>query len=200
MPNGGPYAVVFFFMLSGLSLSIGYGNRIESLNNYNQFYKKRLVQLYPMQILTLFLRAIPFLFIPLLIGKIDLEKIASFILKMFFLEAWIPNKEIIFDYNSCAWYLSPLVFCYMLFPYLFKLIGKVNISQISIAIISYLMIYVFSIHVIPEEHHQEFLYVAPYYRIFDFVIGILLFRFFYCSRRNYLIVTKICSIGGVRLL
>lgn len=175
LPNAGEFAVVFFFMLSGFSLSYGYGERIDTIT-YSDFIKKRLLRLWPMQVLTLLLRAIPIILIPLFVSVIDIKDIISFILKLFFLEGWIPDTQIIFNFNACAWYLSPLVFCYFLFPTLYKWIVKVKPIQIVVAVLVYLSIYAICVYFIPSERHQVFLYAAPYFRFFDFAIGILLFR------------------------
>lgn len=175
LPNAGEFAVVFFFMLSGFSLSYGYGERIDTIP-YGDFIKKRLLRLWPMQILTLLLRSVPLLLIPLIVGNLDIKNVISFILKLFFLEGWVPNEDIIFNYNSCAWYLSPLVFCYFLFPFLYKWVIKIKPTQLALAIFAYLAIYVACIFIIPQERHQVFLYAAPYFRFFDFALGIMLFR------------------------
>ena len=180
LPNAGSFAVVFFFMLSGFSLCLGYGNRVEMVE-YGSFIKRRLLRLWPMQAVTTLLRAIPILLIPLVLGRFDLKDLMSFILKFFFLEAWIPDKQIIFNFNSCAWYLSPLVFCYFLFPFLYKLISRVRVSRIIAAIVGYILVYIGFVFIIPPERQQVFLYAAPYFRIFDFAIGVVLFRLYRTS-------------------
>lgn len=194
LPHGGAFAVVFFYMLSGFSLSYGYGERIMELR-YGDFIKKRLLQLYPMHLLTHLLRAIPFLFIPLLTGVIDVEKISSFILKLFFLETWVPNENIIFSYNSCAWYLSPLVFCYFIFPFIFKWICKLSNKALCCAILGYLVVYGICIVLIPADKQQVFIYAAPYFRFFDFALGIILYKVA-MSEYYYKIVDKVTSWGG----
>lgn len=194
LPHGGAFAVVFFYMLSGFSMSYGYGDKIDDMP-YGKFVKKRLVQLYPMQLVTHLLRAVPFLFIPLLSGVVDYEKITSFVLKLFFLEAWVPNENIIFGFNSCAWYLSPLVFCYFIFPLLFKWICKSSSKTLASAMLGYLFVYGICTRLIPEERQQVFIYAAPYFRFFDFALGIVLYRIV-MSDYFHRIVDKITSWGG----
>ena len=201
LPNAGQFAVVFFLILSGFSLSYGYGNEICTLN-YNSFIRKRLLRLWPMQLLTLFLRAIIILIIPLVLGQFNLKDLISFILKCFFLEAWVPDTQIIFNYNTCAWYLSPMVFCYLLFPWFYDWVIKAKKRHIIISIISYIAIYVTFIFLIPSEKHQVFLYAAPYFRVFDFILGILAYRLFKSGFLNRLIYSKYCvaSITELTLL
>ena len=86
LPNGGSFAVVFFFMLSGFSLSLGYGNRIETIG-YGTFIYKRLLVLWPMHVVTLLIRAIPILVIPFFIGHFEGKNLVSFLLKFLFLDA-----------------------------------------------------------------------------------------------------------------
>lgn len=167
LPNGGHFAVVFFLILSGFSLSYGYGERIGEIE-YKAFIIKRVVQLYPMHLLTLLLRAIPILFIPLAMGRFEPEKVLSFGLNMVFLQAWIPNEDVIFSFNSCAWYLSPLVFCYLMFPFLYKWISNAHSRVLSLTVIGFVGIYAVCSIWIPSSRHECFLYAAPYFRCFDF--------------------------------
>lgn len=177
LPNGGSFAVVFFFILSGFSLSFGYGDKVGKMD-YTSFIKKRFLRLWPMQFATIVVRAIPILIIPIFVGSLEWKNIVSFVLKFFFAEAWIPDAQVVFNFNACAWYLSPLVFCYFIFPFIYNRIMRAGVLRIVFGIIVYLLIYVGCINIIPPERHQVFLYAAPYFRVFDFSIGIVIFRMF----------------------
>ncbi len=58
-PHGGGFAVSFFFVLSGFSLTIGYRDRVLQPGfNYLSYITKRLVKFYPLHWLVLFYLAI----------------------------------------------------------------------------------------------------------------------------------------------
>lgn len=108
-PMGGPMGVSFFFILSGFALSMGYGNKIKELH-YGSFLKKRIAKVYPMHLVTLCFRVVTFLMIPLLLGEDVCKKVIALILNVSLLQAWIPDVDLIFSYNTIAWFLSPIVF------------------------------------------------------------------------------------------
>lgn len=171
-PMGGPMGVSFFFILSGFSLSMGYGSKIQSID-MKEFLKKRLIKVYPMHLITLGFRVITFLIIPLVLGECVTKKIISLVLNVFLLQAWVPDAEIIFSYNTIAWFLSPIVFFYVVFPVLYKLIEKVKLRHFIPIII---ILYVLAVSFVPEGLYQEFIYVAPLFRVVDFIIGIVSYK------------------------
>lgn len=100
---------------------------------------------------------------------------------IFMVQTWIPEQTFYFSLNGLSWYLSTILFCYLCFPLLLRLLIKfstvkaaflslisVFILQISIALISQK---VFNIN---ASDYYYLTYVCPLFRIFDFICGSLL--------------------------
>ena len=184
--------VSFFFILSGFSLSMGYGKRINDIN-IKTFLRKRLIKIYPMQLLTLAYRVITFLLIPLFLGEEVCKKVIGLVLNLFLLQAWIPDGDLIFSYNTIAWFLSPIVFFYLVFPFLYKIIDRVKLQYLLTVL---MVTYVLAALNVPRSMIQEILYVSPLFRMFDFCIGIASFKLLMMIQtkglnvKNYLKVEK----------
>jgi len=175
-PIGGPMGVSFFFILSGFSLSIGYGSRVNVLD-VKIFMKKRIMKIYPMHIITLGYRFITFLLFPLILGEDICKKLIALILNIFLLQAWWPDIDLIFSYNTIAWFLSPIVFFYLLFPYLFSFVDNHRLLFWGPC---FIMLYCLGAYIIPRTMLQTILYVSPLFRVFDFVLGIVTYKFLMC--------------------
>ena len=159
----GAFPVSFFFILSGFVLMMGYGGRISSMS-YGDFTLKRILRVYPTHILCLFIA----LFVSAIISyPIDwYNTLPSF----FLIQAWIPLQEIYFAGNSVAWYVSDIVFCYLMFP----LLVKVMKWNPSVSIVIVVICYLIGCFLIPSEYHHAFLYINPFFRVVDFMIGMWL--------------------------
>ena len=137
------------------------------------FIKRRLIRLYPMHLITLGFRVIPFLIIPLMLGEDVLKKFVALILNLFMLQAWIPDIELIFSYNTIAWFLSPMVFFYLMFPLIYKVVNQVNLQYFLPLLI---ILYASAVLCVPREYYQEIIYVSPLFRMVDFMVGILCYK------------------------
>lgn len=173
-PAGGSMGVSFFFLLSGFALSMGYGDKIQDLD-FRSFFKRRIIKVYPMHFATLLFRVVTFLIIPLLLGEEVCKKVIALMLNVFLLQAWIPDEDIIFSYNTIAWFLCPIMFFYLLFPFLYKLIERVRLIWFVTALV---LVYYMAAQLIPLNMIQNILYVSPIFRAFDFMLGIVTYKVF----------------------
>ena len=104
---GGDCGVSFFFILSGFVLSLGYGSRIrEGTFCYGRFMLRRLRKIYPLHLLCL-------LFF-LVVSRSDFD--LTVLLNELLLQSWVPDPNYYFSCNSVSWFLSSLLFCYLVFP------------------------------------------------------------------------------------
>lgn len=111
----------------------------------------------------------PFAFLSF--GWMDIPKL---FLNAVLLQTWIPIKEIYFSFNAVSWYLADTMFFAIVFPIVFKWISNTS-SKGRVALATALaVIYVIVALLIPEEKYHAVLYISPYMRLMDFVLGIYL--------------------------
>lgn len=163
-PAFGDCAVTFFFLLSGFSLSMGYGERVELPTfSWRKFMWQRVVRLYPMHLLALGLWV-------MLNGWSR-----ALCVNALLLQSWVPLPSVYFSGNAVSWFLSDLLFFYAIFPWLYKMVKR-HSSRALLA--SMLVAYVLLVLLLPEEWVPAILYVFPLTRLVDFVLGILLYEWY----------------------
>ena len=99
-------------------------------------------------------------------------------LNLSLLQAWSNNVDIFFSYNGVSWFLSALIFCYFMSPFLRKLARDVKVSGVLFVIVFFLRFcidYVFDIN--PEIINFE-IHVSPVIRCMEFFMGMLLVPLF----------------------
>ena len=159
---GGDCGVAFFFMLSGFVCSLGYGHRLrEGTFNYGSFIWKRFRKLYPLHLLCLLF------YLVVSHSPLDLKVLLNILL----LQSWVPDADWYFSCNSVSWFLSSLLFCYLVFPWAYRHLSKYLTLAIFIA---YIVVYWLT----PYDRVNAVLYVFPAVRFVDFYIGMLLSRLY----------------------
>lgn len=162
-------AVSFFFMLSGFVLCAAH-ERKTGLKKYRftSFMRDRLLRIYPMYLicLTAALAINHFHTFPLQI-----------ISHLLLLQSWIPNPDVYFGLNGVSWFLSTLMFCYMLlFPAV--MLATRHSRLYLVIILAAAIIYIALIPSVPSELRTWTLYICPLTRAVDFLIGIALYQFY----------------------
>lgn len=168
---GGDAGVCFYLILSGFVLSAGYFERIsERKVRYKPFIKRRFLRIYPFHLIG-FVAAV-ILALPLY-GRSTLPIYLS---NLLLVQSWIPVKMFFFSVDAPSWYLSDILFCYLLFPLIVRLLS--GFSRIRTAgYFCVLIIAYFSVLILlPESLCLPLLYINPLFRLIDFIIGILLWR------------------------
>lgn len=159
---GGDCGVAFFFLLSGFVCSIGYGAKIRNGSfHYGSFIWSRLKKLYPLHLLCL-------LFF-LVVSHASLD--GKVLLNVLLLQSWVPDIDYYFACNSVSWFLSSLLFCYVMFPLFYRWLSWPLSLAVAIACVA---VYWFT----PADRINAILYVNPLVRLIDFYWGMLLCRFF----------------------
>lgn len=159
---GGDCGVAFFFILSGFVCSLGYGQRIrEGVFHYGDFLWKRLKKLYPLHLLCLLF------FLLVSQTTLDLKVLTNALL----LQSWVPAPEWYFSCNKVSWFLSSLLFCYVVFPFVYRHLSR----YLTLAV---LLAYAAICLLIPYNQVNAILYVFPLVRFVDFYLGILLCQFY----------------------
>lgn len=162
-PAFGDCAVAFFFLLSGFSLSMGYGERVgQPAFSWRRFMWLRAVRLYPMHLLALGLWVV-------LNGGSRVLCVNALLL-----QSWFPLPGVYFSGNAVSWFLSDLLFFYAIFPWLYRVLKRV--SSLRTLLVGMLALYALLASLLAEAWVPAMLYVFPLTRLVDFVLGILLFE------------------------
>ena len=157
---GGDCGVAFFFILSGFGCSLGYGSKLRDGSfRYAAFLWRRIRKCYPLHLLCLAA------FLLLSHAAID----GKVLLNVLLLQSWVPDADWYFSCNSVAWFLSSLLFCYVVFPWAYRWLSPaLTVTVVAACITVYLLT--------PYDHVNAVLYVHPLVRFIDFYWGMLLAR------------------------
>ena len=164
-------SVSFFFILSGLVTSITYWNKIDSEGfSYTKFLSKRLWKIYPLHLVTLVFS------IPIGILSLGWISVAIGIPNLFLIQSWIPLEKIYFSGNALSWYLSDILFFYILSPFLIRLVKGLLTWQLLITFFLVLVLMIMLWSLVPNDKVHSLIYIHPLFRLFDFFTGVVLFR------------------------
>lgn len=170
---GGSCGVSFFIILSGFVMSAGYVEKVFQPNfDSKKFLFKRFVRLYPLHFLCLF----GYLFLHFLhFTAWDYIKLLP---NMLLVQSWIPIKSIYFSGNAVSWCLSDMLFFYAMFPILAKWFSGNITKQVVCVLFTVLLSYLLIMYFLPEALTHPLLYIFPFFRLVDFIIGMLAYRIF----------------------
>jgi len=116
--------VALFFVLSGFVLTLQYDHRLQHRGQLSQYFAARAARVLPVYWLCLIATLFLFLvdgFDNSLGGMLSLtDRIKSFIINFFALQAWIPDYETQQFWNAPGWSVSSEAFFYACFPMLLK--------------------------------------------------------------------------------
>ncbi len=160
--------VIFFFVLSGYVLTLGY---MEKEISFWKYFKARIYRIAPVYFLGLFIAAL-----------LQAEPISkrAFVFSLFFLQAWFPPSPNMI--NGQAWYISALMFLYLIFPLILLIIKSVR-PQVHKLILYALLFWIFSLSVstnllnsrfykpYPSISHDLIFYFPPVH-LASFFLGI----------------------------
>jgi len=170
---GGECGVSFFFLLSGFILSYAYGEQVSSgVFQQKRFLQKQLSKFYPLHLLTFIVMIV----LDARLGRFyEWEKLVANVL---LLQSWVPSDNFYFVGNGLSWFLSDLLFFYVAFPFVFRLLTGASLRRLLTGAAVILALYAALAASIPESLINPLLYAAPWTRLIDFSIGILLFRIY----------------------
>lgn len=167
--GGGTMAVSFFFVLGGFGLTLGYKNRVIASDFcYKQYLTKRIIKFYPLHWICL-IASLPFALL-----SFSFIQIPVFAINASLLQTWIPIKGVYFSYNAVSWYLANTMFFAVVFPFLLKWIVNASYQGKTLIAMGFFVVYAVVAMLIPKEMHHAILYISPYMRLTDFVLGVFL--------------------------
>lgn len=156
----GYFGVDIFFLLSGFSLAVGWSKK-----NYTllQFYQKRLARIIP-----------GFLVIAVLtVCSLIISRGSDFSLAEALSKIGIG---FVFARNYDWWFVPAIIFCYMIFPYLIKLVNNILFEQTSnlYVYLSFLVLFIPGMICLLLVLLQKNVILILLTRIPNFIIGICL--------------------------
>lgn len=170
---GGDAGVAFFFMLSGFVLSCGYGDRINATGfRLAHFLRKRLAKLYPLHILT-FLTAL----LMSLVAGVRFSALKT-VLHVLMLQEFTLSADMMNYGTGLSWFLGTLLFCYALFPMLYKAVAMCRSWRVWAVAAMYLLLYVAVVSHCSNSAIDDYVFAFPPLRVIDFVIGMVVFRLY----------------------
>src|SRR3954471_18652653 len=166
----GYIGVDFFFVLSGFVLTWSWRPDVPA----RRFWWNRVARIWPLHLTTLLLAVV------FVADQINHPGALGTVANLLLLQAWVPSDKVYFGYNAVAWSLSCEVFFYLAFPWLVKAIAVMSTQRrraLIGAVIGLLLLYpgVFSLTIAPHDFSgwEWTTYVAPLWRLGEFVVGIV---------------------------
>jgi peptidoglycan/LPS O-acetylase OafA/YrhL len=157
--------VSFFFILSGFILALNYREKFISKKiTLRKFYVARFARIYPLYFITM-LAAIPALY----------SSFKILLYNVFLIQSYIPDQKYFFSFNAPSWSISDEMFFYALFPVLIAISYKLHKIFKIILVIAFISLLILLNNVLSGEEAHYWLYISPFMRVFDFILGILLF-------------------------
>lgn len=174
--GGGTLGVAFFFMLGGFALSLGYYDKVcKSEFSFFQYFRRRCEKFFPLHWLCLLaILSLSLWSIIKGIGNIS-DTILTLIPNALLLQSLIPIKSVYFSFNAVSWYLSATMILSILFPCIVKGLNKLSDRSKIVTLIIILSAYFILVCSCPIEYRHPILYINPFVRVVDFIIGIYLF-------------------------
>ena len=161
-PNLG---MIGFFMLSGYALQLAYNaNEMTEPSHLKKFYLKRLISIYPLYIIMGYLSVL----LSIIVGRQSLlDNIVLLPVKIF------DGSLFSYAHNGGTWFISCIFGCYFLFPFIKSLSKNITI-KVTFWIIVVLVVLLTYVHFLPSRFPCGDLYTNPFFRFFEFFLGMLI--------------------------
>ena len=162
---------MFFMLMTGVVMSRSYGPKIRSGNfRFGPYLLRRFFKFYPLHLLCLVA--------VLLIRHNTLTSAdyLSILPNALLLHSWIPDEHYYFSMNGVSWYLSDLLLFLLLFPFLYKWIGKMGDKTLGRTAVLLLAAYIGYVSLVQTDNLNYWLYIFPPVRLLDFIWGMMIWR------------------------
>lgn len=116
--GAGVIGVSIFIQASGFCIGIGAEKYRQSSPKTLDYLRRKVKRFYPMHCLGLLL------VLSLNIRLRQQNRLLAFLVNLLLIQSWFPTKEFYFSYNGVSWYLSDLIFFWILTPFLIRWINR----------------------------------------------------------------------------
>lgn len=162
--DSGNLSVVFFIVLSGVVLMLGYGRPDAPRPSYGRFLKRRMLRIYPVYFITLMIATL------VITANRRAGLSWTFLADIFMLQTWIPMKSWFFSGNSPSWFVADYLYFYLLFPLLLGFLRR-SFRIFLVCLVAVIVFYFSMLPLIPDEYAEGLIYISPAIRCIDFAIG-----------------------------
>jgi peptidoglycan/LPS O-acetylase OafA/YrhL len=108
--------------------------------------------------------------------------ISNIIINLLLFQSYFPNKNEVFLFNGLSWFVANIMFFYLVTPFIFHILKKFNIDKnakilailiLVVYLIAFFISYSFKWKVEAFSIGWWLIYISPFFRIFDYLIGFL---------------------------
>ncbi|MFX1277222.1 MAG: acyltransferase family protein [Promethearchaeota archaeon] len=163
----GGFGNALFSILSGLLLMTSMFKRDKSKNSWKEWYKRRVIRLYPSLIISiLIIVLVQYIFYR------QVYEINIILVHMSGLQAFLMNSlDINLIIAGHHWYITALICCYLLFPIFYYLIKKKYKLVLILGVILYILLLIFNdIFYLGLEHVTFFFFQREMINIYKRII------------------------------
>lgn len=174
MINHVGFCVTFFYVLSGFGLCQGFGKRMaDGKISYGSFMVNRLSKILP---LNLGCVAFVVLFQRYNYGE---DFLTNMIMQALMVQSWVPSYDTFFTGNVPSWFLTALIFFYVLFPVCYRLMIRHTKRFVSAVGAGWIMYVVAGLifNDLPVEIYNYWFYVFPPFRLLQCLSGMALWYY-----------------------
>lgn len=176
----GYVGVEFFFVLSGFVIAYNYQEKFEQKSiTKRDFWIARFARVYPLHWATLF----PSLLTGGALLAMNWDKVVVFFCQLFLIHPFVPVDSYFFSYNSPSWSLGCEQLFYVLFPFLALWLNDTKRLFWTIFIAG--MVCAIGMFFTPVDLIRGYWYVNPLTRFPDFLVGMLLFKLYAQSKKDW---------------
>ena len=173
----GDFPVAFFFILSGYVMTLGYQKKMLSPEfDYKIFLFKRIKKVYPLHFIMMVIALMPIVISAVIHFDISrMLSLACSIPAFLLIQSWIPDLQYTYAGNSVSWFLSSMIFCYIMAPFIIRMISlytKKAFMLLMIVLIAYFVV----IYHISGPRMGYCVYIFPIIRLIDFTMGAMLYK------------------------
>lgn len=162
---------MFFMLMGGFVMSKSYGTKVlDGSFRYSAYLLRRLFKFYPLHLLCLLI------VVAARRNTMEAADYYTLIPNLLLVQSWIPVESFYFSGNAVSWYLSDLMFFLLLFPFMYKAIGRMSGRTLLRLVTTLLAVYVCYMVFIQTDNLNYWLYVFPPVRLLDFIWGMVLWR------------------------
>ncbi|MEG0307057.1 MAG: acyltransferase [Clostridium sp.] len=171
----GTFLVTFFFILSGFMAYYTLYNRSDMDSNRKKvkWFINKVIKFYPIHIIT-FGMSIFIRWDYVLKLKENNELIIRGFLNLTLLQSFFEKYAM--SFNGLSWFLSTTIIIYMVSFMLLKMVKKVRVVNCKYFIVVIVILQSISNYISYFGIYSLYMYCNPFYRVFDFLIGMLTAR------------------------
>lgn len=103
---------------------------------------------------------------------------SSFLPKLILIQSWFPDSNIYFGRYGVSWYLSTLLFLYLVFPFIIKFVKDISLKVRLAVYLFYGLLIVGCALIFDRSYLKYIFYINPLVRLIDFSIGVELGNYF----------------------